>query len=204
MGSRREARLSLERAGTHAKPARPGATRLNAWTLEGENFPCFGACDPLGRVPSLTPVGLVGRSERWSFGIDPSARPLFRRPTPDLGVSAVSAFAIAQPGGELDVEVTVANHGDGSAGASQTRLYLSLDESLSPDEDPVIATLPTCALVSGAQTVLAAPTVSIPELPPGRYYLRAEADSSATVIEYGDDNNVSERTLWLLGRRRFP
>jgi hypothetical protein len=41
----------------------------------------------------------------------------------------------------------------------------------------------------------------VPELARGRHYLLAAADADEAVLEYSEENNVSERSFWLL--RRF-
>ena len=108
---------------------------------------------------------------------------------PDLVVTSVTAPSSAGPGSVILVNDTTSNQGAGAAAATTTRFFLSSDVFLDAG-DPALQTRPVPALAA-ATTSTAATLVTIPTTTAsGTYYLFAQADAGAAVVEANDTNNA--------------
>jgi CARDB len=124
----------------------------------------------------------------------------------DLSVVALAAFADTTEANEsLAISQATRNIGSGTAGASQTRYYLSRNASKSDDdlllsEDSEVPTLGRGASASDLVTP------SAPTLASGTYYVLACADDRTAVGEISDTNNcmASPQTVSLVGKSGGP
>lgn len=109
---------------------------------------------------------------------------------PDLVESSVSAPpAVAPPGSGFSVTDTATNQGTGTAAASTTRYYLSLDALRNTGDVLVTGTRAVASLAAGASST-GTVTVTVPSSTAlGTYYLLACADDAAVVAEVSDANN---------------
>jgi hypothetical protein len=109
---------------------------------------------------------------------------------PDLYQSFVGLTdTSAKPGGTLRVADMVANGGLGSAAATMTYYFLSLDMVKSPDDVLLTGHRAVPALAPGA-TSLGNSTVTVPAATPGgSYHLIACADDTKVVAESDETNN---------------
>ena len=108
---------------------------------------------------------------------------------PDLVVSDVDTSGATEPGGTLDVTDTTQNAGGGTAPASLTSFYLSVNTTIDAT-DIFLGTRPVPALTMGqVDTVTTSFTVPA-ATPVSRYYLLAKSDHGAAVIEVYETNNV--------------
>ncbi|MEK6481461.1 CARDB domain-containing protein [Catalinimonas sp. 4WD22] len=112
-------------------------------------------------------------------------------PQADLIVSSqnITSSTILKQGEQLSYNYTIKNEGDGGAGYSYTRIYLSSNGSL--DQAIDLGTYYTGSLGSGADFI-SNRSYSIPnELNPGTYYLLVKADDYGYVTEKDEENNLS-------------
>jgi hypothetical protein len=114
-------------------------------------------------------------------------------PPANLQVAAIKAPKVAASGGSITVRDTTRNAGTGGAPETTTRIWLSTNKTLGPgDVDLGSRALPN--LAAGAQN--AGPTtVTIPAIPPGAYYLLAEADADDDAAESEETDNVKAKAL---------
>ena len=114
-------------------------------------------------------------------------------PPANLQVAAIKAPKVAAPGGNITVRDTTRNAGTGGAPDTTTRIWLSANKTLGPgDVDLGSRAVPT--LAASAQN--AGPTaVTIPSIPPGAYYLLAEADGNDEAGESDETDNVKAKAL---------
>jgi hypothetical protein len=114
-------------------------------------------------------------------------------PPANLQLAALKAPKVAAPGANITVRDTTRNAGTGGAPATTTRIWLSANKTLGPgDFDLGSRAVPT--LAAGAQN--AGPTaVTIPSIPPGAYYLLAEADGNDEAGESDETDNVKAKAL---------
>ncbi len=109
---------------------------------------------------------------------------------PDLVVSSLVTPASAGPGDTLTLAHTTRNQGGGAAGESTTAFFLSTNSSLDASDVPV-GSSPTPALAPGA-TFSASTSITIPATATaGIYYVLAQADGAAAVVEVLESNNVA-------------
>lgn len=108
---------------------------------------------------------------------------------PDLLVSTLSVPTTAGQGGTISVTDTTRNGGAGSAGASVTRFFLSLNTSLSTTDTP-LGERNVGPLDPGATNVATTPLTIPGSLSSGTYYLIAAADNNNHVAETSDSNNT--------------
>ncbi len=110
---------------------------------------------------------------------------------PDLDVSSLDAPAAAGAGGTILVSATTKNLGGGSAGASVTRFYLSPNSLLDATDIELAGSQSVPALSPGHDSTgaisLAIPTGTMS----GTYYLLANADADASVVETAETNNTA-------------
>jgi subtilase family serine protease len=111
---------------------------------------------------------------------------------PDLVLSQVSGVpATIRLGQKMTLSDTVTNVGQGPAGASTTRFYLSLDTTWALGDVVLSGARSVVALAGGAaSTGSKAVTVPITVLP-GTYYVLACADDARKVAESDETNNCT-------------
>jgi subtilase family serine protease len=109
---------------------------------------------------------------------------------PDLIVLSLTAPAAAAAGATLTVNDTTRNIGAGVAAASSTRFYLSTNGSLDGGDTPLGGrAVPSLA---GATSSSAATAVTVPAATTaGTYYLIAQADADAVLLETAESNNTA-------------
>jgi subtilase family serine protease len=100
--------------------------------------------------------------------------------------------AVSAPGGAVTVSYSVKNQAPapGNAGASHSRLFLSLNQSVAG----TVANLGTVSVpaVAAGMTVSGTRSVSLPGgLAPGLYYFGTEVDPNGVVTESSESNNVT-------------
>ncbi|HWR98319.1 MAG TPA: CARDB domain-containing protein, partial [Candidatus Methanoperedens sp.] len=106
------------------------------------------------------------------------------------------------PGEPFGEGVTVTNIGNGAAGASTARFYLSTDAVITGADTLLTGTLANSALGAGASEtdltlVLTVPTS--PPVPEGTYYFGACADDLNAVTESNETNNCDvEGSTWIV------
>lgn len=110
-------------------------------------------------------------------------------PMPDLIVHAV-AFSPAEvlPGGTVQVQNSIRNEGDLSAGAFKVGIYLSIDDQFSVD-DLRIGQRTVFQLGIGFGSAASAPYSLPGSVLPGDYYVGAIADYENAVSESQEDDN---------------
>jgi subtilisin family serine protease/subtilase family serine protease len=108
---------------------------------------------------------------------------------PDLVVSALTAPAVAAPGGAINLSDTTRNDGVSSAGPSTTRFYLSANVTL--DASDVELGTRAVPLLTGGASSTATTAVTLPAgTPTGTYYIFALADAANTIGESLETNNT--------------
>jgi subtilase family serine protease len=111
----------------------------------------------------------------------------------DLVVSAMTEPpSSASLGGTFAITETVHNQGNGSAGTSTTRYYLSVDTNSGGDKR-LSATRSVPSLAGGAAST-GSVTLVVPTMSLGPYYLIACADDLKTVAEHNESNNCRTST----------
>ncbi|MBI4479949.1 MAG: S8 family serine peptidase [Acidobacteria bacterium] len=110
-------------------------------------------------------------------------------PQSDMVVTAVSAPATAAAGSAIAVTDTTKNQGTGSADASVTRFYLSINTVLDASDVPLgersVGNLIVGQISSGSTTVtIPAATTG------GSYYVIAKADAADVLVETLENNNT--------------
>jgi subtilase family serine protease len=117
---------------------------------------------------------------------------------PDLTIATLTVGASGGPGSAIAVTDGTRNGGGGTAAASATAFYLSLNTSLSAD-DVWLGSRTVQAVASGA-TDTATTSVTIPAATAvGTYYVVAVADASAAVPETTETNNIYYRQILVGG-----
>jgi subtilase family serine protease/subtilisin family serine protease len=108
---------------------------------------------------------------------------------PDLSLTTVTPAGDSAPGASLTVTDATKNAGGGTAPASETAFYLSLNSTLdASDHFMGVRTIP--ALAPGEINTAPA-TLTVPAIVPiGVYYVLAKADNAGTVAEVLETNNV--------------
>ena len=113
---------------------------------------------------------------------------------PDLVVTSVTAPAIAAAGTSILVSDTTVNQGGGPAPASSTRFFLSVNILLDASDTPLEARS-VGALAVGASSS-ASTNVTIPSgMAAGSYYLFAQADAPAAIVEPNEANNARQTSI---------
>lgn len=116
----------------------------------------------------------------------------FTSTRPDLIVTGVNPAALTvAPGGRVAVTVTIRNQGEGQAGASTMRFYLSHDPIRGPGDRLLSPSVRFSALApGGAETRTVA--VAMPRaVRPGAYVVLACADDLRRVVERDETNNCA-------------
>ena len=107
----------------------------------------------------------------------------------DLQATGVNGPATAQAGKAMLVNASVRNSGQAGVPAFSVSVYLSSDAAFSK-LDRLLGVLDAPALAPQQDTFLSR-TIPVPaDLPPGNYFLIALADSSNTVAEADETNNL--------------
>ena len=112
-------------------------------------------------------------------------------PPPNLQVkSAIAVYPVIHSGRETTVRITIANSGDGITQVARwyDRLFLSVDDQRSNDDQDLTTRVHNGALASGQQyeTSIA---VTIPNAIYGVYYIIVSTDIYDDVFEHTDDND---------------
>jgi subtilase family serine protease len=111
-------------------------------------------------------------------------------PMPDLVVSAVGfSPSDVMPGGTVQLQTTIRNEGDLSAGTFKLGLYLSTDEEITVD-DLRIGQRTVFQLGIDFGSASSAPYIVPGSVVPGDYYVGAIADFQNAVAESDEDNNA--------------
>ena len=160
----------------------PGATESGSTTV---------------RIPASTAAGTyyVLAKADWDDAVVESSESNNTRSTlnvkigPDVIVSALTAPAMAAPGGTISISDTTTNQGAGDAEPSTTRFYLSTNGSLEAS-DVALGTRSVPLLATGA-SANATTLVTLPAgTATGTYYILAVADAANTVSETLENNNT--------------
>jgi subtilase family serine protease len=107
----------------------------------------------------------------------------------DLTITSFTAPARAAAGATIIVTDTTTNSGAGAATASTTAFYLSPNLILDASDTRLQPARPVLALAAG-QSHSGSTTLTLPNLPPGAWYLLANADDGNAVPEGLETNNV--------------
>jgi len=119
--------------------------------------------------------------------------------TPDLLVSTWTAPANACAGATISIKDTTKNQGTGTAGASQTCFYFSTNTILDAG-DQKLGCRSVSSLIGGAKSPpigTASTSVTLPNVPIGKYYLIAMADDSKVVTESNETNNKKSKVIYI-------
>src|SRR3954452_1181811 len=112
------------------------------------------------------------------------------RGLPNLTVSSLACGVRTAPGGTITVSVRTANTGDAAAPASQTGIYLSVNNTFDGDT-ALLPKISVPALAAGA-SASAAVAVTIPvATPPGEDFIIALADDLQVTPEGSERNNAT-------------
>jgi subtilase family serine protease len=118
-----------------------------------------------------------------------NTRPATLKSGPDLVVATLTVPSRAASGGTLSVGDTIRNDGSGTAAGSVTAFYVSANFLLDGGDIRLAQTRAVPALNDGASSS-GTTVVTLPELPPGSWFLLAAADDGAAVAEASETNNV--------------
>ncbi|GFE68311.1 CARDB domain-containing protein [Chroococcus sp. FPU101] len=109
-------------------------------------------------------------------------------PQPDLLFDGLSIPNTVTQNSNLSVSYNIRNQGNADASATTTKFYLSTDTTLD-NSDVALGIDNLAALVSGA-TSNKNLTLGLNNITPGTYYLLAQADSSDSLSESNENNNI--------------
>jgi subtilase family serine protease len=147
-------------------------------------------------IPANVPTGtfyLIAMSDEGNAVAEPletnNTRFVMLRVGPDLLVSAITAPTRAAAGATISVTDTTKNTGGGGSGPSTTAFYLSANLTLDAGDPRLTGTRAVGSLVADASSV-GTTTVALPLVPPGTWYLMANADDPNAVVETQETNNV--------------
>ena len=116
------------------------------------------------------------------------------KPTSDLEISGLSAPPTGIPGSAIDVNDTTRNNGSGTAGASTTRYYWSVN-NVYDSGDVLLGSRSIPSLGAGA-TSAGSTSVTIPSgAASGTYYIIARADADGIVTETNETNNTASISI---------
>ncbi|MBI4684941.1 MAG: peptidase S8, partial [Nitrospirae bacterium] len=114
---------------------------------------------------------------------------------PDLIVSSITAPTSAANGSTITVGDTTKNSGGGDAGASTTKLYLSINTIVDAG-DILLRTRAVPALNAGTSNALSA-SLTLPVVNPGQYYIIAVSDADVAVTETSETNNNKTKIIMI-------
>ncbi len=114
---------------------------------------------------------------------------------PDLVISSLgNPPASVVQGGQFPVVSTTLNQGNGTAGAFDTRHYLSVDNIITNADLAIPGTVGVGGLLA-KQTASVDSTITLPlNIPPGTYFFGACADALQQVLESDETNNCRAST----------
>ena len=124
-----------------------------------------------------------------------NTRAVLIRISPDLYVYTLSVPASAAPGAGIVVGDTTRNAGQGTAGASTTRFYLSLNTTFEPATDTPLGFRAVPLLTTGATSSGSTPVMIPPGTTPGTWYILARVDADNAVAESYETNNLTHRAI---------
>ena len=107
---------------------------------------------------------------------------------PDLVVTAVTVPATGAAGAMISVNDSTKNQGAGAATPSSTGFYLSVNSTISAD-DEFIGSRPVGALVAGGTSTISTPLQIPADTQPGSYYVIGRADWNSSLAETAETNN---------------
>mgnify|MGYP001566865025 CR=1 FL=1 len=114
---------------------------------------------------------------------------------PDLIISSLTAPANACPGTTISIKDTTKNIGTGTAGALTTKFYLSTNTTLDLSDTPLgsrsVPSLGAGSLSTGTSSV------TLPNVPTGKYYIIAMADDTKVVVESNETNNKKSKLIYI-------
>jgi subtilase family serine protease len=113
---------------------------------------------------------------------------------PDLTLAALTVPSDAGAGLAITVTDTTRNNGGGTAPASTTSFYLSMDGTLDVG-DVLLGSRAVASLVAGAQDTGSVALTIPPGTATGTYTLIARADALDAVAETYENNNTTGRTI---------
>jgi subtilase family serine protease len=124
--------------------------------------------------------------------------------TPDLLPTALSGPGSANAQQSISVSWTVQNQGTGATAASwQDNLYISPSSTCCTGAT-LLQTVTGLNGLSGSGTYTQAPTVTLPNLAPGSYYLIVSTDAAGTVYESDETNNQRSTAITINGPDLSP
>ncbi len=176
--------------------AAPGGSDTVEWFTES----CGGTPVPGGASPTVSPTEPTTYYARSKNLADECVNSECCSVTVgvisgDLTVSALSGPSVSGAGRTPTFTVATRNGTSSTlAGASITRLYWSLDATLSAD-DPEIANCGVPALDTGQSSPCSLPVTIAPETAAGTYYVIAKADADNVVTETNETNNTKNLTI---------
>ena len=112
----------------------------------------------------------------------------------DLRITAMGVPASVAAGVAFTVTDTTANQGGGSAPASSTTFYLSVDAAWDAG-DVAIGARAVPALAAGGSSAGSTPATIPAGTPAGTYHVLAVADATGAVVESQEANNVNARIV---------
>ena len=113
---------------------------------------------------------------------------------PDLDITAMSAPSTARAGQTIAISDTIKNIGGGSAGASQTYLYLSKNSTLDA-ADVLLGARTVAELAAGASSAGSTAIVIPSDTAAGTWYIIGKTDGAGAVLETSESNNTFLRGL---------
>ena len=116
--------------------------------------------------------------------------------SPDLIVSALTVPTTAVAGATIGVSDTTRNQGSGSAIATKTQYYLSLNTTFDAAVDVLLGSRDVPLLLTGVSNIGPLTQVAIPlGTAAGTYYILAVADAGHTVLESNETNNTASKPI---------
>jgi subtilase family serine protease len=114
---------------------------------------------------------------------------------PDLVVTAWSAPSSAAPGATISITDTITNQGGGTAPASTTRYYLSVNAGLDSSDIQLPGGRAVPGLAPGAVSTGTASFTIPSDIAAATYYLFIKADADNVVAESQEFNNTALKTI---------
>lgn len=179
-------------------PNPPGALTITWSKVSGPGTVTFGDASSVDTTASFSQSGTyvlrltandgaLSRSDDTKIVANPAGNP-------DITLGALSTPSKIGAGTTTSVTDTTKNDGIGSAGASTTRFYLSINKILDAGDIP-LGSRDIPALAAGAKNSGAA-SITVPAgQKSGNYYLLGVADAAGLVVESNEDNNMKYRTV---------
>jgi subtilisin family serine protease len=115
---------------------------------------------------------------------------------PDLLISTLTVPSTAAPGATITFTVVTKNQGLGAANPTTTRFYLSRTPGIDANSWSLDPAQAIGSLAAGA-TSSASPTVTLPAVAIGTYFVIAKADADNVETETQEFNNTTARSIAL-------